>query len=150
MLGSVTLILTSSSSVVSCFDTTPKVYTTFKDAFIIFDLGTISGQEDVPSLEIIYNGISKAHENVEDWGWSAPLKHIAFVGLPTKTSCKIRVIEGHDKPALTGEVEFTYNYEKIQEYKIDFYSITENANITRRIGTIEEISKFSNLVTNWR
>ncbi|AUB31254.1 putative cysteine peptidase [Spiroplasma floricola] len=149
LLGGMSLVISSSSTVVSCFNTRPTNDHTFKDEFEIFDLGAISGVEDTPSVETIYNGIAKAHENVVDWRWAVPIEDILFVNEPTTESCTIRVVEGHDQPTLTGEVQFTYNYKKIENNEIDFYSSGQNKGIIRRTGTMEEISKFSNLVTNW-
>ncbi|ALD66348.1 lipoprotein [Spiroplasma cantharicola] len=137
LLGEISLVISSSSSVVSCFDTRPIIDHTFKDEFVIFDLGTISGNEDIPSIEIIYNAITKAHENVVDWGWAVPIEDILFVNEPTIKLCTIRVMEGRDQPTLTGEVQFTYTYKKIEKSEMNFYSSGQKDNFIKRDATME-------------
>ncbi|ALD66445.1 lipoprotein [Spiroplasma cantharicola] len=131
LLGGISLVISSSSTVVSCFDTRPIIDHTFKDEFEIFDLGLISGVKDTPSIETIYYAIERAHKNVIDWRWSVPLNHLIFVNEPTNDSCTIRVIDGHNQPTLTGEVQFTYNYKKIEKSKINLYSNSQNKVIKR-------------------
>ncbi|WP_339033548.1 hypothetical protein [Spiroplasma endosymbiont of Cantharis rufa] len=114
LLGVSYLAIAASSNVVSCFDTTPKIKHTFVDEFEIFELGDISGEEDVPTLQIIYDAILKAHEHISDWKSVVDFEWIEFADTPTKESCKLKVIDKWAVPFYTGEVTFTYKYQKIE------------------------------------
>ncbi|WP_342259046.1 lipoprotein [Spiroplasma endosymbiont of Dioctria linearis] len=118
LLGASCLSITASSNVVSCFDTRPKIKQTFADEFKVFELGNISGEEDVPTLETIYDAILKAHENITDWRLTVDFEWIVFVDIPTNESCTIKVIDKWAIPFYTGEVTFTYKYQKILEPEI--------------------------------
>ncbi len=118
LLGASCLSIAVSSNVVSCFDTTPKIKHTFADEFRVFDLGDISGEEEVPTMETIYDAIFQAHSHLDWWRWAVEFESIVFVDTPTNESCTIKVIDKMAFPFHTGEVTFTYKYQQILEPEI--------------------------------
>ncbi|WP_339033540.1 putative cysteine peptidase [Spiroplasma endosymbiont of Cantharis rufa] len=150
LLGASCLSITASSNVVSCFDTTPKIDYTFADQFEIFELGDISGEEDLPTLETIYDAVNEVHSHLDLWKLVVDFERIEFADTPTKESCKLKVIDKWAAPFYTGEVTFTYKYQKILEPEISYDLLFEQRKIKKRTGSLDEISKFSNLVSNWK
>ncbi|WP_339033544.1 lipoprotein [Spiroplasma endosymbiont of Cantharis rufa] len=133
LLGTISLFITSSSSVVSCIDTKPTIKHTLKDEFKTFDLGIISGTSEIPDIKLIYEEIKKSQREIdENWKWAIESEYIIFTKEPTIESCTIRVMEGYDYPTLTGEATFKYNYKKIEQKEIS------------------EISNFQSEKNKWR
>ncbi|WP_339033536.1 hypothetical protein [Spiroplasma endosymbiont of Cantharis rufa] len=65
-------------------------------------------------METIYDAIFKAHEYITDWKLTVDFEWIVFADTLTKESCKLKAIDKWAAPFYTGEVTFTYKYQKIE------------------------------------